>query len=318
MTANMGTPMHPEGLSHFSVKALMANCIKAALKPRGQRNYVGLLPSEFRKLSGTEKLPETLTSSIEAVTNRLDNRPPFYFLAMEELPHDGCEGGATVYDVLSECQGGYVVQEEGFAGYIPDISIYASGAETPAVCIEVVDTSEPSPGKLMALSQRGVAVFRVDARGMHPQGAIFYHPLPAKPLTVMPCGKEQRRGIAEIDSFWDKAENPFVGIRFWPSGTQEYMYGERDPSETLSWHYGEPEIRAIRKKVMLWPSVEFVKPLPGKTKSITREAFVEYLMWLKVRIYIEVNSGAEGRATNLEANLLSNCDDLLHMVRVPG
>ena len=47
--ANMGTPMHPEGLPHFSVKALMANTIKAALKLRPAREYGTFLPKEFRQ-----------------------------------------------------------------------------------------------------------------------------------------------------------------------------------------------------------------------------------------------------------------------------
>ena len=45
----------------------------------------------------------------------------------------------------------------------------------------------------------------------------------------------------------------------------------------------------FKGKVVIWPSVERIKPI-GRTQSITRETFVEYLMWCKGRITNAMNS----------------------------
>ena len=322
-TNNMDTPMHPEGLHHFSMKALMTNTIRAALKPRPAREYMTPLPRELRPSNDLAEMPTGVASVVEAYRDRVDDHPPFYYFVWKEAPHDDCPGGGLVWDVIGACRGGRVEQEVPVAGYRPDISIYAPGADYPSVCIEVIHTSPPSPDKLRRLSELGVMVIAVNARE-NPQ-VCFHQPVVASPLTNPPCGRKQRKTVAEIDAHWDSVSHPFVGIKFWPSGAQAYMYGEHIPDEqwetgSRSLVYGEPEVRGLKKKNVLWPSVEHIYD-PVRTRSISREGLTDYLMWVKARLFYIIHTrphaGDWSPVTKLEANILSNCDELLHMIRLP-
>ena len=93
MTNNMGTPAHPEGLPHFSVKALMANKLGVALRPKSSRQYASFLPSEFREVSLDDSMPHELKQALERTMERLDSRPPYSFLIFNEPPHGDCDGG---------------------------------------------------------------------------------------------------------------------------------------------------------------------------------------------------------------------------------
>ena len=320
----MGTPGNPEGLPHFSLKALMAQKLGVALRTNEAREYGTLLPSEFRKVDVPERMPEKFKLSLKRVMDRIDSRPRYSFLAFDEPPHDSCVGGPMLVDILRDCRGGYVLQECPFAGYIPDIALYPSAdAAGPSCVIEVVDTSPPSTRKLRELERRGVAVYQLDAKKASPL-SVLEDPVPVQPLVLPPCGKALRKEIEQIDLFWESAQEPFVGIKFYPSGTQAYLYGEQKVG-SLSWSHGEPEIRGLSKLQVDWSSVPFVSPV-GTPHTVRRETFMAYMMWLKANVLIKVHKreatlddkpDRHVRLTQLESALIRHIDDLMHMVRIP-
>ena len=129
----MGTPAHPEGLPHFSVKALMAHKLGVALWPKPPREYATFLPSEFRNVSLGDSMPAALKQALENVMERLYSRPPYSFVIFNEPPHGDCDGGVMLVDLLQGCKDGYVNQEQPFAGYIPDVAVYSSSDAPKAV-----------------------------------------------------------------------------------------------------------------------------------------------------------------------------------------
>ena len=157
-----------------------------------------------------------------------------------------------------------------------------------------VHTSHPSTNKLRRLEELGVRVFMVNADMGNVQ-AVLHQPVIAWPLVNPPCGREQRKTVVSIDAHWDSVSFPFVGIKFWPSGAQQYMYGEHISdleweTGSQSWTLGEPEIRGLRKKNVLWPSVEHIYG-PTRTKSIKREEFTDYLIWVKAGCFTPFTQG---------------------------
>ena len=108
---NMGTPGHPEGLPHFSVKSMLALKLKSCLRPKPGRAYASLLPAQLRKVAVSEQFPLGVVAAFERVKDRVDARPTCSFVLYEETPHDGCEGGWVIVDILSGCLGGQVLQE---------------------------------------------------------------------------------------------------------------------------------------------------------------------------------------------------------------
>ncbi|MYC38097.1 MAG: hypothetical protein F4X66_14455 [Chloroflexi bacterium] len=324
MTNNMGTPAHPEGLPHFSVKALMAHKLVVALRPKSPRQYATFLPSEFREVSLDDSMPAELKQAFERVMERLDSRPPYSFLIFNEPPHGDCEGGVMVVDILQGCQGGYVSQEQPFAGYIPDIAVYPSAdAAQPSCIIEVVDTSPPSDQKLRAMERLGVAVYELAARQKNPL-SVLEEPVPVRPLVLPPCGQSLRREMERLERFWDQAGAPFVGIKFYPSGTQAYLYGEQETGST-SWTHGDPEIRGIGRLEHGGKSVPHVTPV-GRPRTLKRETFMAFLMWLKGKLITVAHMRASEKGhewggsislNGVEATFICHIDDLMHMVRYP-
>ncbi len=324
MTNNMGTPGHPEGLPHFSVKALMAHKLSVALRPKAPREYATLLPSEFRSVSLDDSMPPELKQAIERVMERLDSRPPYSFVIFNEPPHEYCEGGVMLVDILQGCQYGYVSQERPFAGYVPDIAVYSSAdAPQPSCIIEVVDTSPPSNQKLRAMDRLGITVYELGARQKNPL-SVLEEPVPVRPLVLPPCGQSLRREMERLERFWEQAEAPFVGIKFYPSGTQGYLFGEQEMGSN-SWTNGDPEIRGISRLQDLRKSVPHVAPA-GRPRTIKRETFMAFLMWLKGKLITAAHMRAseEGHKwggnislNGVEATMLSHIDDLMHMVRYP-
>ena len=324
MTNNMGTPAHPEGLPHFSVKALMAHKLGVALRPKAQRKYATLLPSELRDVSLDDSMPAEVKHIFESVMERLDSRPPYSFVIFNEPPHGVCGGGVMVVDILQGCQGGYVTQEQPFAGYIPDIAVYSSAdAPQPSCIIEVVDTSPPSEQKLRTMERFGIPVYELRARQKNPL-SVLEEPVPVQPLVLPPCGQSLRREMDRLEIFWDQTENPFVGIKFYPSGTQQYLYGELDTGSN-SWTHGDPEIRGISRLQDLRKTVSHVTPA-GKPRTIKRETFMAFMMWLKGKIITVAHMrasetghewGGNVGLKGVEATMLSHIDDLMHMVRFP-
>ena len=209
MTNNMGTPAHPEGLPHFSVKALMAHKLGVALRPKSPRQYATWLPSEFRDVSLDVSMPDELKQALERAMERLDSRPPYSFVIFNEPPHGDCEGGVMVVDILQGCQGGHVSQEQPFAGYIPDIAVYSSAdAAQPSCIIEVVDTSPPSNRKLQAMERLGVPVYQLAARQKNPL-SVLEEPVPVRPLVLPPCGQSLRREMDTIGAIQGPGRGPF-------------------------------------------------------------------------------------------------------------
>ena len=324
MTNNMGTPAHPEGLPHFSVKALMANKLGVALRPKSSRQYASFLPSEFRDVSLDDSMPAELKQALQRAMERLDSRPPYSFLIFNEPPHGDCDGGVMVVDILQGCQGGYVSQEQPFAGYIPDIAVYSS-ADTlqPSCIIEVVDTSPPSNQKLRAMERLGITVYELAARQKNPL-SVLEEPVPVRPLVLPPCGQSLRREMDRLERFWDQAEAPFVGIKFYPSAAQQYLYGEQETGST-SWTHGDPEIRGIGRLQHGGKSVPHVNPV-GRPRTIKRETFMAFLMWLKGKLITVAHIRASKKGhewggnislNGVEATFISHIDDLMHMVRYP-
>ena len=321
----MGTPAHPEGLPHFSVKALMAHKLGVALRPKAPREYATLLPSEFRDVSLDDSVPAELKQAFERVMERLYSRPPYSFVIFNEPPHGDCEGGVMVVDILHGCQNGYVSQERPFAGYIPDIAVYSSAdASQPSCIIEVVDTSPPSNQKLRAMTGLGVTVYELGAKQKNPL-SVLEEPVPVRPLTVPPCGQSLRREMDRLERFWDQAEAPFVGIKFYPSGTQQYLYGEQEMGSN-SWTHGDPEIRGLTRLRDLRKTVSDVTP-EGNPHSIKRETFMAFLMWLKGKLLTLAHTraskaghewGGNISLNGVEATMLSHIDDLMNMVRYPS
>lgn len=325
MTNNMGTPAHPEGLPHFSVKALMAHKLGVTLRPKAPREYAALLPSEFRDVSLDDWVPAEVKQAFQRVMERLDSRPPYSFVIFNEPPHGDCEGGVMVVDILQGCQGGCVRQEQPFAGYIPDIAVYPSAdAQQPSCIIEVVDSSPPSDRKLRAMERLGVTVYELGARQKNPL-SVLEEPVPVRPLVLPPCGRSLRREMDLLEWWWDQAEAPFVGIKFYPSGAQQYLYGEQEMGSN-SWTHGDPEIRGISRLRDLRKTVSHVNPV-GRPRTIKRETFMAFLMWWKGKLLTAAHMRAsdEGHEwggnislNGVEATMLSHIDDLMHMVRYPN
>ena len=325
MTNNMGTPAHPEGVPHFSVKALMAHKLGVAMRPKVPREYATLLPSEFRDVSLDDSMPAELKQAFEGVMERLDSRPPYSFVIFNEPPHGDCDGGVMVVDILQGCQGGYVSQEQPFAGYIPDIALYSSSdAPHPSCIFEVVDTSPPSNQKLRTMERLGVTVYELGAKQKNPL-SVLEEPVPVRPLVLPPCGQSLRWEMDRLERFWDQAEAPFVGIKFYPSGTQQYLYGEQKMGSN-SWTHGDPEIRGISRLRDFRKTVPHVTP-SGRPRTINRETFMAFLMWLKGKLITvaHIRAREEGHdwggnisLNGVETTMLSQIDDLMHMVRYPG
>ena len=320
----MGTPAHPEGLPHFSVKALMAHKLGVALRPKPPRQYATFLPSEFREVSLDDSMPASLKQALERVMERLDSRPPYSFVIFNEPPHGDCEGGVMVVDILQGCQGGYVTLEQPFAGFIPDVAVYSSAdAPQPSCIIEVVDTSPPSSRKLRAMERLGITAYELGARQKNPL-SVLEEPVPVRPLVLPPCGQSLRREMECLERFWAQAGAPFVGIKFYPSGTQQYLYGEQETGST-SWTHGDPEIRGIGRLQHGGKSVPHVTPV-GSPRTLKRETFMAFLMWLKGKLITlaHMRASKEGdewggniSLNGVEATFISHIDDLMHMVRYP-
>ena len=170
----------------------------------------------------------------------------------------------------------------------------------------------------------GVAVYELSAKEKNPL-SVLEEPVPVRPLLLPPCGHSLRREMDRLELLWDQAEAPFVGIKFYPSGTQQYLFGEQEMGST-SWTHGAPEIRGITRLRDLRKTVPHVTPV-GRPRTIKRETFMAFLMWLKGKLltvaHIRANKEGHDWGGNIylngvEATMVSHIDDLMHMVRYPG
>ena len=303
----------------------MAHKMSVALGPKAPREYATLLPSEFRDVSLDDSIPAEMKQVFESVMERLDSRPPYSLVIFNEPPHGGCGGGVMLVDILQGCRNGYVSQERPFAGYIPDVAVYSSAdAPQPSCIIEVVDTSPPSGQKLSEMERLGIPVYELGAKQKNPL-TVLGEPVPVRPLVLPPCGQSLRMEMDRLEMFWDQSDAPFVGIKFYPSGSQQYLYGERKLGSN-SWRHGDPEIRGISRLRDLRRTVPHITP-SGRPRTIKRETFKTFLMWLKGKIITVAHMRASQTGhewggniplKGVEATMLSQIDDLMHMVRYPG
>lgn len=326
MTSNMGTPASPEGVPHWSIKTLLWHKLKRALCAP-MRTYGTPLPSDFRNVTIPEKWKDDtlFTSTIQHATERIDPMPRFAYLACQETPHNQCEGGFQLVNILEGMDGGRVELEKPFAGFIPDISLYAKGKRSPHIVIEVVHTSRPSKAKLASMKRHNVEVYQVITSDKNPL-VILEEPVLATRLVSRRCGKALRDNVFDMFRVWGETPNPFIGIRDHDSGMQEYLFGEHDRWADVTWQHGDPMVRGLIKMDVEWKSPPLIMPVASKTKTISRTHFMHYLMWQKCVITQLAHAREDKRPdsipgyvrfTRLEHIVTTHINDLLAMVRSP-
>ena len=143
-TQNMGTQGSPEGVPHWSVKTLMWHKLNRALMAK-PRSYASPLPTEFRNVNIPSEFNDPLLNqALTRAMERVDHRLGYSFVAYDEAPHNECEGGYMLVNILGGMQGGRVLLETPFAGFKPDIALYAKDADMPSCIIEVVLRHPPA------------------------------------------------------------------------------------------------------------------------------------------------------------------------------
>ena len=265
MTINMGTPGSPEGIPHWSTKELIGRRITSALQIASSATaarYYGS-PTNRDRLTYAQFAPS------QAV--RWSDTWPYWYVWFDEQPHDGCEGGITLVDLVGTAgKNGGVRVETDWRGFRPDIGIYREGEFNPACVLEVVDTSSPSQRKLSALESEGIEAYKVDVKGMGNLGkSLKYNPLFVKPLANSKCGQAQRDTVGRVVAYWDSLAAqgllPWIGCCYYPSGTKVYMYGGTSDDDDLSWALGDAEIKGIQRD-----SVDWGKPMRIASSSLWR------------------------------------------------
>ncbi len=219
---NMGTPGQPEGVPHWTTKEAVGHDIRNALLAADVQQ-----PPTANYFDN--RMVETIAGCLPEFMVNYTTANPFYYLTYNEPPHDGCNGGAMVVDIVREAES---VEIEGWWwGLRPDISVYGTEKGKPAVVIETVDTSEPSPRKLAQYQDERIESYRLDTRdlGVPAKQTLKYGLLLVDPLTHPRCGKRQRNGIAKMIADWDRGSAngllPFLGYAEYESGVLEYAYG---------------------------------------------------------------------------------------------
>ena len=208
---NMGTPGSPEGLPHFTTKAMVSMLLRAAVNSKAHegRQYATPLPHELRKvdLSGINDL--RFQAAMQRVMERLETRLPCFFVCYHEPPHGGCDGGLAVLDLLRGSSHMRVVEEGVYRGFRPDIALYDSGSSRPSAILEVVATSPPSDWKCQFMERDGIALFQIDA--ITEPLVILEDPVPMLPVEAVvnaPCGKAFRANLAEVNRYLAATPNP--------------------------------------------------------------------------------------------------------------
>ena len=115
MKINMGTPTSPEGIPHWSTKELIGRRITSALQSTAAAHYGSPTNRDrmtYAKVSPSQALQWSVTW-------------PYWYVWFYEQPHDGCEGGITVVDLVREAgKNGEVRVESDWLDFRPDIGIY--------------------------------------------------------------------------------------------------------------------------------------------------------------------------------------------------
>ena len=225
---------------------------------------------------------------------------PYWYVWFDEQPHDGCEGGITLCDLVREMgKNGEVRVESDWLDFRPDIGIYREGEFNPAVVLEVVDTSSPSQRKLSALETEGVEAYKVDVKGMaNLRKTLKYNPMFVEPLANSRCGRGQRDTVGRVVDYWGSLGDqgfhlPWIGCCFYPSGLKKYMYGSTRIADCDSWSFGDKEIKGIQRDESDWGQPNMIASAgPGRTLSKTQ--------WRDTIAYLRVAAGYLGAQGNLK------------------
>lgn len=274
---NMGTPGHPEGVPHWSIKTQVARKLRMALEAT-PRAYGQPLPFELRNVKLAIDAPAPgLVQALQDTAERsapipgspeYHSRPGWACVQYWEPPHEGCEGGPAVVNILRGLRGGRVLVEQPYRGYQPDITLYGQDCQEPSCFLEVVATSQPSPQKLAAFKKWGIPAYRITA---YAPEVITGEPMPACVLDA-PCRAAWRAEVAKLNKHMERP-NAFVGLRNYPSNAQGYIVGEHDPYADLEWQYGEPETFGLTSTLAPFPHIK-----PVTERAIPQDLFLIYLV----------------------------------------
>ena len=225
---------------------------------------------------------------------------PYWYVWFDEQPHDGCEGGITVVDLVREAgKNGEVRVESDWLDFRPDIGIYREGEFNPACVLEVVDTSSPSQRKLSALETEGIEAYKVDVKGMDTlRKTLKYNPLFVKPLANSKCGQAQRDTVGRVVDHWnsliDQGLLPWIGCCYYQSGTKAYMYGGTRIDDDLSWSWGDAEIKGIQRD-----SADWGKPMriasASPRRTLRKTQWRDTIAYLRAAVLCQ---GAQGKLTD--------------------
>ena len=355
----MGTPAYPEGTPHWGTKAVLWHRLKNALSLEGPSHYYGMAtPHQFRSVSVPDDAPSMLEETLERLKHRPYPRRSCFHVCYREPSDCKCGGGfPVVHNLLQGLRSGRVMMEEPYGGFIPDISLYAKDSGKPTAIVEIVDTSFPSGHKIGAMRQQGIDVYIVrvgaDARGTDDNDPLnLDEPFIVEPVTVS-CRKPDMVKLLDLDTaVWggydremeqystevkkarDLAEGgggdmaallspltmpleAYIGIKTWATGAQQYIYGRA--SDSASWTLGDKsEVRAFTQSAAPFPGPELVAPVTEN--GISRDLFMDYLVFLKLQSFAETADWRDGGPPpRIHPNRhVAQIDDLLCMVGWPN
>ena len=285
---NMGTPLHPEGVPHWTIKTQVAWKLWKSLNAL-ELGYGGLGPYDLRDVKFPIDTPASVERAFSNVAERpspipgnpeYTSRPAWACVVYWEPPHEGCEGGPAAVNILKGMRGGWVGVEQPFRGFQPDITLYDRKGQ-PACFLEFVATSPPSPQKVEAFKKWGIPAFAIN--GNTPE-VITGEPMPAQVLEA-PCRDAWREEVKQLNDHM-KHPTAFVGLRIHESNAQQYIVGEHEPYASLTWHHGETQTFGLTTTMESpFPKIKVVKT----KRSISQDLFVTYLI--------------------LQASLAELCDD---------
>ena len=295
MINNMGTPGRPEGVPHWSGKELIAGGIR-----RSQQAMISGQPRHY----GSPRLrtAQVITEAFPSAAVDWSDTWPFWYIVYNEEPHDGCDGGITLVDLVRTMGAdGAVRVEDGWVDFWLDIAIYRKGEVNPALVLEVVDTSEPSQRKLAAFKERGVEAYKVNMKdiGGNFRTWLKYNPMLVSPLVTNRCGQKQRDTVAKMVDYWDsligQGCRPWIGYYHYPTGTKSFAYGVANPlfsddGSGRSWTHGQPEVMGIERDVADWGGPIRCEPA-GSHRTLTKTEWMDCLAYLRVATAAMANRG---------------------------
>ena len=284
MTMNMGTPNYPEGVPHWSAKELIAREIRHALDASTSRQ-----PRHYA--SPSMRMVQTIVDAVPGAAVTWNDTWPFWYVGYNEPPHDGCEGGITLVDLVREIGTTSEVRVEGdWLEFRPDIAIYREGKTNPDFVFEVVDTSEPSQRKIDAFKASTVEAYKLDLKGIIGpfRTWINYNPMLVQPLVVNHCGQAKRDMVTKVIAYWDNLLDeqglwPWIGYYHYPTGVREYGYGgiKRWPDGDNGWTYGDREVVGLQRDHADWGQPIQLMP-EGQAKTLSKSDWLDCLAYLRL------------------------------------